>query len=71
MFDVAFHKDCIPQIAGQVAIYYNETEDVVLCLGTQTIEPPAPTLFFICIFSFTNVLSGYRPMRMRNFKNLV
>lgn len=51
MFNVTFHKDCIPQIAGQVAIYCNEREDEVLCLGTETSEPSAFPLFFSLFFS--------------------
>ena len=50
MFNIAFHKDCISQIAGQVVIYRNETDDEVLCLGTETSESSAPTLFFPSLF---------------------
>lgn len=54
MFNIAFHNGCVAQIAGQVAIYCNETEDEVLCLGTETSEPSALTLLFPYVF-FTTV----------------
>lgn len=51
MFNIAFHNGCVAQIAGPVAIYCNETEDEVLCLGTETSEPSALTLFSPMFFS--------------------
>lgn len=55
MFNIAFHNGCIPQVAGQVAIYCNETEDEVLCLGTEIPEPSAFTLSFSpCIFHYSS-----------------
>lgn len=54
MFDIAFHNGCIPQVAGQVAIYCNERKDEVLCLGTETPESSAFTISFPYVF-FTTV----------------
>lgn len=53
MLDIAFHNGCIPQVAGQVAIYCNETEYEVLYLGPETPELSAFTPpFSLCIFHY-------------------
>lgn len=55
MVDIAFHNGCIPQVAGQIAIYCNETENESLYLVTETPEPSAFTLpFSLCIFHYSS-----------------
>lgn len=55
ILDIAFHNGCIPQVAGQVAIYCNETEDEVLYSGTETSEPSMFTPpFSLCIFHYSS-----------------
>lgn len=50
MLNIVFHNGLIPQVAGQVAIYCNETEYEVLYLGTGTPETSAfSPPFSLCI----------------------
>lgn len=46
-----FLNDSVPQIAGQVAICCNKTEDEILCLGIETSETSSLSLFFPSVFS--------------------